>query len=122
MDTLLLVIHLMVAAAMIAVILLQRSEGGALGIGGGGGGFMTGRSAANLLTKTTTVLATLFFLTSISLALISVNVGPKKSVLEKISDKQTNSAPAANKETPEKAKPAESTDKKPAAPSAPISQ
>ncbi len=123
MDTLLLVIHLMVAAAMIAVILLQRSEGGALGIGGGGGGFMTGRSAANLLTKTTTVLAALFFLTSISLAIISVNTGPKKSVLERITtDKQTNSAPAAKKETPEKAKPAENTDKKPAAPSAPISQ
>ena len=71
MDVVLLVIHLLIAIAMIGVVLLQRSEGGALGIGGGGGGgmsgFMTGRSAANLLTRITAILAALFFLTSMGL-------------------------------------------------------
>lgn len=75
MENLLLVVHLMIAMAMIIVVLLQRSEGGALGIGGGGGGgmsgFMTGRSAANVLTRATAVLAALFLLTSIVLAKIS---------------------------------------------------
>lgn len=65
MSDVLLVIHLLVALALIGVILLQKSEGGALGIGGGGGaggmgGLMTGRSTANLLTRTTAVLAACF--------------------------------------------------------------
>jgi len=69
MSTVLLVIHLMIAVSLVGVILLQKSEGGALGMGGGGmSGFMTGRSTANLLTRTTAILAGLFFLTSILLA------------------------------------------------------
>ena len=70
MITVLLIIHIMIAAALIAVVLLQRSEGGALGIGGGGG-FMTGRSAGNALTKTTAVLAAMFFATSLGLTVIA---------------------------------------------------
>lgn len=69
MITVVLIIQLMICAALIAVILLQRSEGGALGIGGGGG-FMTGRGAANLLTRTTTILGTAFFATSIVLTIL----------------------------------------------------
>ncbi|MGE5516644.1 MAG: preprotein translocase subunit SecG [Bacteroidota bacterium] len=69
-----LVIHLLLAIALVGVILLQRSEGGALGIGGsGGGGLMTGRQAGNLLTRTTAILATSFFVTSLALALIANN-------------------------------------------------
>lgn len=76
MVTTLLVIHLIIAIALVAVVLLQRSEGGALGIGGGGGGggmsgFLTGRSTANLLTRTTAILAALFILTSLTLAKLS---------------------------------------------------
>jgi preprotein translocase subunit SecG len=71
MITVILVFHIMIAAALVAVVLVQRSEGGALGIGGGGGGLMTGRGAANLLTKTTAVLAALFFSTSITLAILA---------------------------------------------------
>ena len=69
MTTLLLTIHLMLALALIGAVLLQRSEGGALGIGGGGGGggFMSGRGTANLLTRTTAVLAALLMLNSIVL-------------------------------------------------------
>ncbi len=69
-----LVIHLLIAIALVGVILLQRSEGGALGIGGGGGGgLMTGRQAGNLLTRTTAILATTFFVTSLALAFIANN-------------------------------------------------
>lgn len=66
-----LVIHLLLAIALVGVILLQRSEGGALGIGGNGGGLMSGRAAGNLLTRTTAIIATGFFLTSLALALIA---------------------------------------------------
>jgi preprotein translocase subunit SecG len=76
MTTVLLVIHLMIALAMIGVVLLQRSEGGALGIGGGGGGggmggFMTGRGTANLLSRTTAMLAFGFMCTSLLLTILA---------------------------------------------------
>jgi preprotein translocase subunit SecG len=77
MTTVLIVIHLMVVVAMVGLVLLQRSEGGALGIGGGSGAFMTGRGAANVLTRSTGILAAAFFATSIGLALLSrLEMGP----------------------------------------------
>lgn len=73
MNNVLLLIHLFVTIALIGVVLIQRSEGGGLGIGTsqGMGGFMTGRGTANLLTRTTAILATIFFAMSLALALIN---------------------------------------------------
>ena len=71
MTTILLVIHLIIAVAMIVLILLQRSEGGALGIGGGGNGMMSSRGLGNALTRSTGILACVFFLTSIGLTVLS---------------------------------------------------
>jgi preprotein translocase subunit SecG len=78
MQTVLLVLHLLIALALIGVVLLQRSEGGALGIGGGGGGagsLFSARGVGNTLTRTTAILAVIFFLTSIGLTLISTHTG-----------------------------------------------
>jgi preprotein translocase subunit SecG len=66
MQTVIIVIHLMIVATLIATVLLQKSEGGGLGMGGGAG-FMSSRGTANLLTRTTAVLAFLFFATSMGL-------------------------------------------------------
>ncbi len=83
METVVIVIHLMVVIALVAVVLLQKSEGGALGIGGGGGGgFMTGRGSANVLTRTTTILAAAFFVTSITLTLLARQTGPLPSIFD----------------------------------------
>ena len=72
MIILLFIVHMLIALALIGVVLLQKSEGGALGMGGGGmSGFMTGRSTANLLTRTTAFLAVAFFLTSLVLVWLS---------------------------------------------------
>jgi len=73
MTTVVLVVHVLLAIALVGVILLQRSEGGALGMGGGGGagGFMTGRGTANLLTRTTAILAVAFIGTSLLLAILA---------------------------------------------------
>ncbi|HEX4180808.1 MAG TPA: preprotein translocase subunit SecG [Caulobacteraceae bacterium] len=58
----LLALIIIICIAMVGVILLQKSEGGALGMGGGGpGSFMTARGAGDLLTRTTQILAALFF-------------------------------------------------------------
>ena len=70
----------MAAFSMIVLILLQRSEGGALGMGGGGGGFVTGRAAANFLTKITAGLAAVFFVTSLSLGVLSHRPAPTSAV------------------------------------------
>ncbi len=79
MANILLVIHLLLALGIVGSVLMQRSEGGGLGIGGGGGGgggggmggLIGNRASANLLTRTTAVLAGLFFVTSIALAIVS---------------------------------------------------
>ena len=73
MSTVLLIIHLFVTLALIGVVLIQRSEGGGLGIGTsqGMGSFMSGRGTANLLTRTTAILAAAFFALSLSLALLN---------------------------------------------------
>lgn len=81
MVTVFLTIHVLIVTALIGVVLLQRSEGGALGMGGGGGGgFMTGRGAANALTRTTSILAALFFATSMGLAIFA---GSTESEIER---------------------------------------
>ncbi len=73
MTTVLLLIHLFVTIALIGVVLIQRSEGGGLGIGTaqGMGSFMTGRGTANLLTRTTAILAVIFFALSLALAVLN---------------------------------------------------
>ena len=73
MTTVLLIIHLFVTLALIGVVLIQRSEGGGLGIGSsqGMGSFMGGRGTANLLTRTTAILATVFMALSLVLALMN---------------------------------------------------
>src|SRR5579863_4766263 len=83
MQTVLLVVHLMIALALVGSVLLQKSEGGALGMGGGGmSGFMTGRSTANLLTRTTAILAACFFATSIFLAVLAAHQRAPQSILD----------------------------------------
>jgi|NitcycUWRROWE17A_1032939.scaffolds.fasta_scaffold01017_2 preprotein translocase subunit SecG len=71
MHTVIIVIHLFVVLALIGVVLLQKSEGGALGMGGGGGGFLSSRGSANVLTRTTAILAGAFFLTSLVLSILA---------------------------------------------------
>jgi preprotein translocase subunit SecG len=70
MQTFIIIIHLLIVSAMIGVVLLQRSEGGGLGIGSGGG-FLTSRGTANVLTRTTAILAGLFFVTSLVLSILA---------------------------------------------------
>ena len=67
MQTVIIVIHLMIVAVLIGTVLLQKSEGGGLGMGGGAG-FMSSRGTANLLTRTTAILAAGFFVTSLFLS------------------------------------------------------
>lgn len=84
MVAVLLIIHLFVTLALIGVVLIQRSEGGGLGVGSsqGMGAFMSGRGTANLLTRTTAVLAAVFFGLSLTLALLNKGTAVQHSVLD----------------------------------------
>ena len=66
MLTVIIVIHLMLVVALIGVVLLQKSEGG--GLVSSTSGFLTGRGTANVLSRTTAVLAAGFFVTSLMLS------------------------------------------------------
>src|SRR5690606_6429897 len=68
------------------VILLQRSEGGGLGMGGGSGGLMTVRGSANVLTRTTAILAALFFATAIGLTVLTEIDRGSNSILRRAAD------------------------------------
>jgi len=67
------VVQAIVAALLVAVILMQKSEGGGLGVGGSPAGLMSARGAADFLTRSTAVLATLFVVLSIALAAIAAS-------------------------------------------------
>ncbi|CVI57786.1 putative Protein-export membrane protein, secG-like [Agrobacterium salinitolerans str. Hayward 0363] len=83
MQTVLIVIHLMIVLALVGVVLIQRSEGGGLGIGGGSG-FMSARGTANALTRTTAILAALFFATSLGLGLLTRYESRPTDILNRI--------------------------------------
>jgi preprotein translocase subunit SecG len=83
MQTVLLVAEIIVAVAIIVLVLLQRSEGGALGIGGGGGGGMgslfSPRGAGDVLTRSTAIMAFIFFVICIGLNILALQGRPESS-------------------------------------------
>jgi preprotein translocase subunit SecG len=99
METVLIVVHLLIVMALAVVVMLQRSEGGGLGIGGGSSGpsgFLTGRGQANALTRSTAILGTAFFCTSLALAVIASRSSAPRSVIDGVSQQPgTPAAPGA---------------------------
>ncbi len=89
MDNVLLVAYLLIVLAMIAVILVQRSQGGGLGIGGGTNSFMTARGSANVLTRTTAILAALYFILAIGLTVIKSVEPGSGTILESAAQTET---------------------------------
>src|SRR6478752_6242154 len=90
MANVLIVAYLLIVLALVAVILLQRSEGGGLGMGGNAGGFMTVRGTANVLTRTTAILAALFFAAAIGLTLINGSDRSTQTILEQAAGSGAN--------------------------------
>lgn len=74
MELIVWILHLLVAGGVIALVLLQHGKGADMGaaFGSGASGSLFGASgSANFLSRTTAVLATLFFLTSMGLTYFS---------------------------------------------------
>jgi preprotein translocase subunit SecG len=71
MSVALVVLHVLVCIFLVAVVLLQRGKGAEIGavFGGGASGTVFGsRGAGNFLTRLTTVSATIFMITSLTLS------------------------------------------------------
>lgn len=113
MYLVLLVVHVIVTLAMIVVILIQRpaSDGlGGMGGGSGGGGFMTSRAQANLLTRTTAILATVFIVNSLALSWLTQRDVRARDLSSKIVEEQAApqaEVPVNAPETPAPAAPME---------------
>ena len=103
METLVLVVHVLSALAVIGLVLLQHGKGADMGaaFGGGASGSLFGATgSANFLSRTTAVLATIFFLTSLALTWFSSHQTDSKGVME---TQPATSAPATAPATaPEK--------------------
>jgi preprotein translocase subunit SecG len=91
----LIVVQAIVAASLVGVILMQRSEGGGLGMGGSPSGLMSARGAADFLTRTTTILAALFIVLSISLAFVAAQKGGTGEIDSSLERTEVPAAPAA---------------------------
>lgn len=76
----LLVVHGLIALALVGVILIQKSEGGGLTSGGNASGLVSARGAADLLTRSTAILATLFIVSSLGLAWLAGNSNRPKTI------------------------------------------
>ena len=98
MFVLLMILHLLVCIALIAVVLLQSGKGGGLAGGAFGGSAQTvfgGRGATDFITRATMVLGAAFFLTSLSLALMTAGVSlPSRSLIQEEARK-SGAAPGA---------------------------
>ena len=100
MMGLLITIHVIACIILIAIILIQAGRGGGLVEGFSGVESMFGSKTNTFLTRTTTILSTLFFITCLSLAFLSAR--QSKSLMRdiKTSDKpQTASQPQAQPPT-----------------------
>jgi len=97
MYGLLLALHLLVCLCLVAVILVQSGKGGGLAGGAFGGATQTvfgGRGATDFITRATVLLGVLFFVTSLSLALMTTR-GPAttRSVVSEAAKRASTSAP-----------------------------
>lgn len=101
MHVVILVVHVVVALALIGFILIQHGKGadaGAAALGGGGGGASSSlfgsQGSASFLSRTSAVLATIFFITSLSLAYFSGSTERVDSVTQINTTETVKSAPA----------------------------
>lgn len=119
LNTLLLVGHVLIAASIIGLVLLQKGKGADAGAGFGAGASGTvfgARGSANFLSRTTAVVAALFFASSLGLAYLNRDVAVTPSLLNQVGQEAVPAPESATEfdfDLP--AMPAESNDAAPAA-------
>ena len=96
-ESLLLAAHVLVAAALIGFILLQHGKGADMGaaFGSGSSGSLFGAAgSANFLSRSTAILATVFFLSSLGLTYLAANRGVPRDLMQQgVTQKVPETAP-----------------------------
>lgn len=85
MQTILVVFHLMLCLALVGLVLMQHGKGADAGAAFGSGASATvfgSQGSANFLSRTTAVLATIFFITSLALAYFSMQSGTQPGLMD----------------------------------------
>ncbi len=103
MQTALLAAHVIITIALIGLILIQRGKGADVGAAFGSGASQTvfgSQGSASFLTRTTAVLATLFFLTSLTLAYFSTQSTDESSVTDLIAPSSVIEMPLPETDLP----------------------
>ncbi len=101
-ENLLLIVHLVMAVALVVLVLLQQGKGAQAGAAFGGGSsgssqsLFGARGSANFLTRTTAVIATIFFITTLSLAYLYANRSSSSSVVGGSVVEQIEEAPESD--------------------------
>lgn len=100
-TSILLTVHILVAISVIGLVLIQHGKGadagaafGAGAAGGASGSVFGAQGSSNFLSRSTGVLATIFFLTSLSLGYMSQNTDKPKSLMEDSVIQEQASKPA----------------------------
>jgi preprotein translocase subunit SecG len=97
LQTLAVVFHVLLAAGIVGLVLLQRGKGADAGAGFGAGASGTvfgARGSASFLSRTTAVLATLFFLTSLGLSYLFSQQKAPTSVFDTLPQQEAPAVPA----------------------------
>ena len=100
--SLLLSFHVIIAVLIIALILIQKGKGADMGsaFGAGASGTIFGaKGSANFLSRTTAILATIFFITSLALAYLNKGTIKVDSVFDKIQTNEILISEPENKES-----------------------
>jgi preprotein translocase subunit SecG len=97
-ETLVWVVHVIAAVVLVGLVLMQHGKGADMGaaFGTGSAGSLLGSSgSANFLSRSTAVVATLFFITSLSLTYLYSHPAQQQGVMDKVDPAATQPAPAA---------------------------
>jgi preprotein translocase subunit SecG len=93
MESALIIVHIMVSICIVGLVLIQHGKGadagaafGAGAAGGASGSVFGAQGSSNFLSRSTGILATVFFLTSLSLAYTAKNTGDEKSLMERVQE------------------------------------
>ena len=108
MDTLILAIHMVISVLLVGLILIQHGKGadaGAAALGGGGGGgasssLFGSQGSASFLSRTSAILAMLFFISSLTLAYFAGRTDRVESVTEGVAPTMSITEQDAAKPTP----------------------
>jgi len=108
-NNLVIIAHVLIALGIIGLVLLQHGKGADMGSGFGGGASSSlfgATGSANFLSRITAVLATLFFVSSLSLSYLATHrAAPSGGVMDAVKEQPVAPKPAA--QAPKPAAPAE---------------